>query len=95
MSDFLEQVIAERRADAISAERAATEVDLAKDARDNVWTRATKDGTAGQLVAASRSWTEATFPIRYGDAFTVALQARRAEGHLAVIAEVSIVALLR
>ena len=88
MSDFLEQVIAERRADAMTSERRILEVDLARDARDNVWTRATKEGTAGQLIAASRSWPEPTFPIRYGDAFTFALQARRAEGHLAVIAEV-------
>jgi indole-3-glycerol phosphate synthase len=88
MSDFLEQVIAERRADAMTSERSTFEVDLLKDAKDNVWTRATKEGTADQLVAASSSWSQPVFMIRYGDAFTVALQARRAKGHLAVIAEV-------
>jgi indole-3-glycerol phosphate synthase len=88
MTDFLEQVIAERRADAMTSERRTVEVDLAKNARDNVWTRATREGKVGQLVAASSSWSQPTFPIRYGDAFTAALQARRAEGHLAVIAEV-------
>src|SRR5687767_11915412 len=50
MSDFLEQVIAERRADAMTSERRTLEVDLVRDARDNVWTRATKEGTADQLV---------------------------------------------
>ena len=88
MSDFLEQVVAERRADATTSERRILEVDLAKNARDNVWTHATKEGTVRDLLAASRSWVEPTFPIRYGDAFTFALQARRAQGHLAVIAEV-------
>lgn len=39
MSDFLEQLSAERRADAARAESAAPGLDLAKDARDNVWTR--------------------------------------------------------
>jgi indole-3-glycerol phosphate synthase len=88
MSDFLEQVIAERRADAMTSEKRLPEVDLARDARDNVWVRATKEGTVGQLVAASSSWSQPTVPIRHGDAFTAALQARRAAGHLAVIAEV-------
>jgi indole-3-glycerol phosphate synthase len=88
MSDFLEQVIAERRADAMRTERSTKEVDLAKDARDNVWTRVTKEGTVGELVTAPDSRGQSTFPIRYGDAFTAALQARREQGHLAVIAEV-------
>jgi indole-3-glycerol phosphate synthase len=89
MRDFLEQIIAERRADAMTSERRILEVDLVRDARDNVWTKATKEGTVvDQLVAVSRSWAEPTFPIQYGDAFTFALQARRAQGHLAVIAEV-------
>jgi indole-3-glycerol phosphate synthase len=39
MSDFLEQLITERRADAARAESAAPGLDLGKDARDNVWTR--------------------------------------------------------
>lgn len=88
MTDFLEQVIAERRADAMASERRTLEVDLARDARDNVWARATKEGRADGLIAALSSWSQPIFPIRYGDAFTAALHARRAEGHLAVIAEV-------
>ena len=88
MSDFLEQVVAERRGDAMTSEKRMLEVDLAKDARDNVWTRATKEGSVDRLVAASHTWAPPTFPIRYGDAFTSALRARRAQGHLAVIAEV-------
>jgi indole-3-glycerol phosphate synthase len=88
MSDFLEQVIAERRADAMTSERRILEIDLANDAKDNVWSRAIKEGTADRLVAASHSWAQPTVPIRYGDAFTAALQARRAQGHIAVIAEV-------
>jgi len=89
MSDFLEQVIAERRADALMAERRILEVDLTKDARDNVWTRAAKQGGADQLV---RGWQAGDLlpnvPVRYGDAFTAALRERRAAGHIAVIAEV-------
>ena len=89
MSDFLEQVIAERRADALAAERRILEVDLAKHARDNVWTRAAKQGGTDQLV---RGWQAGglspNVPVRYGDAFTSALRERRAAGHIAVIAEV-------
>jgi indole-3-glycerol phosphate synthase len=88
MSDFLEQVIAERRADAVASERRAITVDLASDGRDNVWSRAMKAGTVDGLVAGLGAWSQPIFPIRHGDAFTAALQVRRAEGHLAVIAEV-------
>ena len=89
MTDFLEQVIAERRADATRSERAAREVDLARDARDNVWTRAVKEGTSDELL---RWWNSggltSTVPIRYADAFTAVLRERRATGRIAVIAEV-------
>ena len=65
MTDFLEQVVAERRADATRAESAAPAVDLARDAKDNVWARATKDGTSDELL---RSWDsgawEDVVPVR-------------------------------
>ena len=88
MTDFLEQVVAERRADAARAESAAPAVDLARDAKDNVWARATKEGTSSELVRSFHSSLSTTVPIRYGDAFTAVLRQRRAAGHLAVIAEV-------
>jgi indole-3-glycerol phosphate synthase len=88
MTDFLDQVIAERRADATKAERAALELDLRRDAKDNVWARAAREGASGELVRSWESWQSPAVPIRQGDAFTAALKARRAEGHLAVIAEV-------
>ncbi len=88
MTDFLEQVVAERRADATAAARATPEVDLGRDAKDNVWTRATKEGTSRELVRSFHSSLSSTVPIRYGDAFTAVLRQRRAAGHVAVIAEV-------
>ena len=88
MTDFLEQVVAERRADATRAESAAPAVDLARDAKDNVWARATKEGTSSELVRSFHSSLSTTVPIRYGDAFTAVLRQRRAAGHIAVIAEV-------
>ena len=88
MTDFLEQVIAERRADAKRAESATAEIDLARDAKDNVWTRAAKEGTSGDLVRAWPSDAFSTVPIRHGDAFTAVLRQRRLAGHIAVIAEV-------
>jgi len=88
MTDFLEQVVAERRADAARAESATPEIDLARDARDNLWTRATKDGTSVELLRSWHSGVSAAVPIRYGDAFTAVLRQRRAAGHIAVIAEV-------
>jgi tryptophan synthase beta chain len=88
MTDFLEQVVAERRADALKAEASAPEIDLARDARDNVWTRATRDGTSGDLVRSFHLELSSAVPIRYGDAFTAALRQRRAAAHIAVIAEV-------
>ena len=86
MTDFLEQVVAERRADATRAESVTAEIDLARDAKDNVWTRAAKEGTSGDLVRAWPSDTSSTVPIRYGDAFTAVLRQRRLAGHIAVIA---------
>jgi indole-3-glycerol phosphate synthase len=88
MTDFLEQVVAERRADAARAERATPDVDLARDAKDNVWARATKDGRSDELVRSWDSGVSAAVRVRYGDAFTAVLRQRRAAGHIAVIAEV-------
>ena len=88
MTDFLEQVVAERRADAARSERAVREIDLARDARDNVWTRAIEGGTSDELLRWWHSGLTSTVPIRYGDAFTAVLRQRRATGHMAVIAEV-------
>ena len=88
MTDFLEQVIAERRADAARAERATPDVDLARDARDNVWTKATKEGRSGELLRSWHAGLAPMVPIRHGDAFTSVLRQRRADGHIAVIAEV-------
>jgi len=88
MTDFLEQVIAERRADAARAERATPDVDLARDARDNVWTKATKEGRSGELLRSWHAGLSSMAPIRHGDAFTSVLRQRRADGHIAVIAEV-------
>jgi len=83
MSDFLEQVVAERRADAQAAEAASPQIDLMKDAKDNVWSRATREGRSSQLID-----HESQVPIRYGNAFTAALRERRRNGYLSVIAEV-------
>jgi indole-3-glycerol phosphate synthase len=88
VTDFLEQVIAERRADATLAESAAPEVDLARDARDNVWTRAAKEGRSDDLLRSWHAGLSSMVPIRHGDAFTSVLRQRRADGHIAVIAEV-------
>jgi indole-3-glycerol phosphate synthase len=86
MSDFLEQVVAERRADAMRAQGATREIDLAK-ATDNVWTRAVREGRSADLTRAFHSGPPSV-PIRYADAFTAELRQRRASGHIAVIAEV-------
>src|SRR5438034_397182 len=61
---------------------------VARDAKDKVWARATKEGTSSELVRSFHSSLSTTVPIRYGDAFTAVLRQRRAAGHLAVIAEV-------
>ncbi len=84
MTDFLEQVVAERRADAHRAEQAAAETDLGA-AKDNLWTRAAKQGATERLVGA---WRDAPTPIRLGDGFTAELLRARRERRLAVIAEV-------
>jgi len=83
MSDFLEQVVAERLADARAAESASPEMDLMRDAKDNLWARAIREGRATEMTDQG---TERA--IRYGDAFTAALRERRRRGYLSVIAEV-------
>ncbi len=84
MTDFLEQVVAERRADAVAARERASEADLLRAPVDNAWLR-------WQPVTPGRSGPWSAFagaPVRYGDAFTAVLRTRRREGRLAVIAEV-------
>jgi indole-3-glycerol phosphate synthase len=83
MTDFLEQVVSERLADARAAEAASPETDLARDAKDNLWSRAIREGRSSELID-----RESSLPVRYGDAFTSALRARRRSGFLSVIAEV-------
>lgn len=51
MSDFLEQLIAERRADATQAESAASEIDL-RGAKDNAWSKVARDGYRDAFTAA-------------------------------------------
>ncbi|HEV8228887.1 MAG TPA: indole-3-glycerol-phosphate synthase [Candidatus Limnocylindria bacterium] len=88
MSDFLEQVIAERRADALAAEESAPEIDLSL-AKDNLWARAVKNGASDRFAG---PWSSARdtvpVPVRHGDAFTAELLRARRERRLAVIAEV-------
>jgi indole-3-glycerol phosphate synthase len=86
MTDFLEQVIAERRAD-FPAEEAMSGVERLREGVDNYWTSESHDGIPGRPEL-WRGFTGASAPFRYGDAFTAVLRARRMDGRLAVIAEV-------
>jgi len=78
MTDFLEQVVAERRADAVAARDATPEDSLLAGAHDNLWSRSERDRSR-------INWTPA---LGDRDAFTAVLRTRRRDGHLAVIAEV-------
>jgi len=74
MSDFLERVVTERRADVAAA-------------RARIGERELMENAARHPVANARG--ETGFSVRLpGDAFTIALQRRRDDGRLAVIAEV-------
>jgi len=84
MTDFLEQVVAERRADVEAARSTRSQADLEVALPDNLWTRAERTGARDLLAR----YPHTTFPVRQGDAFTAALNARRSAGQLAVIAEV-------
>ncbi|HZP95815.1 MAG TPA: indole-3-glycerol-phosphate synthase [Candidatus Limnocylindria bacterium] len=83
MSDFLEQVVAERRADAIAARARVPETDVLARAVGNVWTRARRPhGAEAEFAAFGGA------PVRLGDMFTARLQSLRRERRLAVVAEV-------
>jgi indole-3-glycerol phosphate synthase len=76
MTDFLEEVGAERKAYVIEARARVSEEQLVSDMRDNVWSRA-----RGAALDALRQ-------DGARDAFTSALAQAKREGRLAVIAEV-------
>ncbi len=81
MSDFLEQVVAERRTDILAARERVPEVEVLAHARENVWAYAQRTG----VPAVPR---DVGVPIPSSDAFTSRLRSARREGRLAVIAEV-------
>lgn len=77
MSDFLEQLFAERAADVAAARLATPEAGLLARARDNVWSRTHLPHRRGE-----------PFLVGETDAFGHALHAARRAGRMAVIAEV-------
>ncbi|MDP9281690.1 MAG: indole-3-glycerol phosphate synthase TrpC [Chloroflexota bacterium] len=77
MTDFLEEVGAERRAYVMETRPRVSEQDVLSNMRDNLWARAR---AAGALDALRNDGAL--------DAFTSALALAKREGHLAVIAEV-------
>jgi indole-3-glycerol phosphate synthase len=77
MTDFLEQVRAERESYVRDASSRISEDALLANTRDNVWSRARAAGRLDELRAGGAN-----------DAFTGALLRARREGRLAVIAEV-------
>jgi indole-3-glycerol phosphate synthase len=82
MTDFLEQVVAERRADVARAKARVPEAKLAPATRRSVRLPSVADVESGQ----SRSFFRLD---SFGDAFTMALRREfRGESHFAVIAEV-------
>jgi indole-3-glycerol phosphate synthase len=85
MTDFLEQVVAERRADVAAARAAHRETSFIDGGRDNVWAHAERTGQPDRVPLTALA---GRMTIRQGDAFTTTLSHRRATGQLAVIAEV-------
>jgi indole-3-glycerol phosphate synthase len=85
MSDFLEQVVAERRADVAAARAAHRDPSFVEGARDNLWEHAQRTGDWDRVPFTALA---GRMTIRQGDAFTATLTHRRATGQLAVIAEV-------
>jgi indole-3-glycerol phosphate synthase len=77
MTDFLEEVGAERRAYVMETKPRVSEAEVLSNMRDNVWARARAAGTLDALRVDGAS-----------DAFTSALLHAKREGRLAVIAEV-------
>jgi len=84
MTDFLEQVVAERRADVAAAR--VLETELLREPIDNVWFGVRRGSAGGPELW--RGFAGARAPSQHGDAFTAVLRARRMEGQLGVIAEV-------
>ena len=84
MSDFLEQVVAERRADAAASSAISPASEILAHSRENLWTRSERTGVRHPMLMPPAN-ARAT---RGGDAFTAALRSRRLQGRLAVIAEV-------
>jgi indole-3-glycerol phosphate synthase len=82
MSDFLEQVIAERRADVAAAKARVPEQKLAEPSRRSV--RLPSFGGHSLTEWPRRLFRQA----RFGDGFALALRQSRADSRLAVIAEV-------
>jgi indole-3-glycerol phosphate synthase len=76
MTDFLEQVSAERKAYAMETRARVSEEQLLSNMRDNVWSRARGAALDALRMAGAR------------DAFTSALAQAKRDGRLAVIAEV-------
>src|SRR6185503_6796476 len=77
MTDFLEEVSAERKAYVMETRPRVSEEEVLSNMRDNVWTRARAAGTLEALRTDGAT-----------DAFTGALLKARRDGRLAVIAEV-------
>jgi indole-3-glycerol phosphate synthase len=81
MSDFLEQVIAERRADVAKAKARVPEDELTAPSRRSVRLPSFTDAGSGQRRSLFRLDS-------FGDAFAIALREFRGESRFAVIAEV-------
>jgi indole-3-glycerol phosphate synthase len=77
MTDFLEEVSAERKAYVMETRPRVSEEEVLSNMRDNVWARARAAGTLEKLRADGAT-----------DAFTSALLEAKRDGRLAVIAEV-------
>jgi indole-3-glycerol phosphate synthase len=85
VSDFLEQVVAERRADVAGARAIKPHETLLEGTKDHVWAYATRTGDWGAIPINAIAGKIA---VRHGDAFTARLASGRTLGQLAVIAEV-------
>jgi indole-3-glycerol phosphate synthase len=79
MSDFLEQVVAQRRSDVARDKLSRPEAEILADLRDNLWTRwhGAHVPVPGRFIVGSEA-----------DAFSNALHRRKRQGQIAVIAEV-------
>ena len=84
MSDFLVEVVEHRRADVMAASDRLSEREVLAHVAPNAWDH----WSTAALSPDDRRTDFAGAPVRYGDAFTAALRARKREGLLGVIAEV-------